>query len=70
MSDEAGTLSDYTSDDEIDMIKLQSIKPDQPKTAPEEQMTNKPSGPVQDSQIFTQQLPLIGRIPMGKLSLK
>lgn len=50
MSDEAGTLSDYTSDDEIDMMKLQSIKFDKPKT---EVQQPKPSAPVYDSQIFT-----------------
>jgi hypothetical protein len=31
MSDGAGTLSDYTSDDELDMMKLQAIKLDQTK---------------------------------------
>lgn len=61
MSDEAGTLSDYSSDDELDMIKLQSIKP---KT--EEAPAARPQAPILDSQIFTQQLPLIGRIPMSK----
>jgi hypothetical protein len=50
MSDEAGTLSDYTSDDEIDMMKLQSIKFDKPKT---EGLAPRPTPPAYDSQIFS-----------------
>ena len=59
MSDDAGTLSECTSDDEIDMMRLQAIKTEQ--TAPP-----RPSAQPHESHIFVQQLPLIGRIPMGK----
>ena len=59
MSDDAGTLSECTSDEEINMMMLQAIKTEQ--TAPP-----RPSVPPQESHLFVQQIPLIGRIPMGK----
>jgi hypothetical protein len=59
MSDDAGTLSECTSDEEINMMMLQAIKTEQ--TAPPRQTV-----PPQESHLFVQQLPLIGRIPMGK----
>lgn len=49
-----GTQSIYSSDNE------------QPDHCMDIEMIEEPQKPVLDSQIFTQNLPLIGKIPMGK----
>lgn len=61
-----GTVSDYTSSDESDHLEVLQAKMKEDVEMVEEQISTARAQPIIESQIFSQVLPLIGKIPMSK----